>query len=153
MRTTVLLVLAIVLLCTTPTMAQSTTAYGKMSDSIILLVNQYRATLGKPKLVYHKALEAQALVHSKNMANNKVPFGHQGFEQRADKLYKQVANARTMGENVAYGPVTAKRVVDNWINSPKHRENIEGDFKYIGVGIAKAANGTLYYTQLFTGVN
>jgi uncharacterized protein YkwD len=36
-----------------------------------------------------------------------------------------------------------------WINSPGHRENIEGDYNLSGIGIYKNRNGVLYFTHIF----
>ena len=37
-----------------------------------------------------------------------------------------------------------------WMNSAGHRANIlSASYNQIGVGVAKAANGTYYWTQMF----
>jgi uncharacterized protein YkwD len=37
-----------------------------------------------------------------------------------------------------------------WMNSPGHRNNILSSiYNQIGVGVAKASNGTFYWTQQF----
>ena len=55
-----------------------------------------------------------------------------------------------MAENVASGQRSAKEVVEGWMNSEGHRANIlQGNYTEIGIGVAKAANGALYYTQVF----
>ena len=53
-------------------------------------------------------------------------------------------------ENIAYGQRTAQEVMNAWMNSPGHRANIlSRNLTEIGVGAAKAANGTIYWTQMF----
>ena len=47
------------------------------------------------------------------------------------------------------GYSTAKAVVDGWIDSDGHRENIEGDYNIIGIAAVKDANGRYYFTQIF----
>jgi len=58
-----------------------------------------------------------------------------------------------MAENVAYdsrsGDRLAARVVDDWLASSRHRENIEGDFTDTGIGAARAQDGLYYFTQIF----
>ncbi|MCM1259211.1 MAG: CAP domain-containing protein [Roseburia sp.] len=59
------------------------------------------------------------------------------------------------GENIAYTSkgygVNAKAVSQMWYNSPGHRANmLSGSYGKIGIGIAVADNGDIYYTQLFT---
>jgi len=44
---------------------------------------------------------------------------------------------------------TVTVAVDGWLGSPHHRENIEGNFDRTGVGVARARDGTWYYTQIF----
>lgn len=51
-------------------------------------------------------------------------------------------------ENVAYG-YRVDTVTPAWIKSPGHRANILGNYTHIGIGIARADNGQLYYTQNF----
>jgi uncharacterized protein YkwD len=53
-------------------------------------------------------------------------------------------------ENIAYGQRTAQAVVTAWMNSPGHKANILSKATtHIGVGAAKKADGTLYWTQMF----
>jgi uncharacterized protein YkwD len=46
--------------------------------------------------------------------------------------------------------MSAKEVVEGWLNSPGHKRNIEGDFTLTGIGVAKNNKGIIYYTQIFT---
>jgi uncharacterized protein YkwD len=55
-------------------------------------------------------------------------------------------------ENVAAGYPTPEAVMTGWMNSKDHRDNILNcSLKAIGVGVARAANGQLYWTQDFGG--
>ena len=56
---------------------------------------------------------------------------------------------RAAGENIAYGQKDAKTVMDGWMNSKGHRENIlSADYTHIGVGCYER-NKQLYWVQLF----
>lgn len=44
---------------------------------------------------------------------------------------------------------TAAVAMDGWLKSPGHRENLPVPYEVTGVGVARAADGTYYYTQLF----
>jgi uncharacterized protein YkwD len=44
-------------------------------------------------------MSEQARIHSQNMASGKVPFGHQGFQQRVTAVAIPYSSA---AENVAY---------------------------------------------------
>ena len=55
-------------------------------------------------------------------------------------------------ENVAYNQGyndPATQVVKSWLQSSGHRQNIEGQYKLTGVGIAKNARGEYYFSQIF----
>lgn len=55
----------------------------------------------------------------------------------------------TASENVAYGYAVAA-VVAAWRNSPGHYKNIvQASANTLGIGVAMASNGSLYYTQNF----
>ena len=120
----------------------------RLEIEIVELVNRHRATLGLNPLTISKAITAPSKVHSQNMANGRVRFGHDGFEERTAVIRKAIGGVG-FAENVAYGQTTAKSVVDGWLKSPGHRKNIEGDFTHIGIGIIQAKDRTLYYTQIF----
>lgn len=56
---------------------------------------------------------------------------------------------RTAGENIAKGQQSAEEVVNAWMDSPGHRENILNDsFTHIGVGYVEQDN---IWTQQFIG--
>ena len=56
---------------------------------------------------------------------------------------------KSAGENIAMGQTTPEQVVQAWMNSPGHRENImNSSFTHIGVGYVASGN---YWTQMFIG--
>ncbi|HEY4149051.1 MAG TPA: CAP domain-containing protein [Chitinophagaceae bacterium] len=120
-----------------------------MSVDIINLVNQIRETKHLPPLRLLQVASQEAIRHSQDMATKKVPFGHDGFKTRAVILANELNGSSATGENVATGRMTAKEVITAWLRSPAHRANIEGDFTYTGVGVARDNRGVYYYTQLF----
>ena len=120
-----------------------------MNADIIDLVNQCRKSRGLAPLKVLPMASIEAANHSLDMAMKKVPFGHDGFKQRAIVLADQLHGSSATGENVAYGKMTAKEVVAAWLRSAAHRANLEGDFTYTGVGVAKDNRGVVYYTELF----
>ena len=90
-----------------------------------------------------------AAEHSRDMASGKVKFGHDGFNTRAKTIQKALGST-VVGENVASGPMTAREVVDGWLNSPGHKKNIEGNFTLTGIGYAINSKGNIYFTQIFS---
>jgi len=120
-----------------------------MEKDILYYINQYRNSIGLSSLQMLNAATEQAIKHSADMANRSMPFGHEGFDDRIDNIVKKIGFIHASAENVAYGKLTAKEVVDLWLNSPGHKKNIEGNYALTGIGIAKDGDGIVFYTQIF----
>ena len=122
-----------------------------LEKSIHKLVNEYRRDHNLPALELDSRISQQARIHSENMALGKVPFSHNGFQERAKAVEKDISY-RKFAENVAYNQGydnPPESAVEGWINSPGHRKNMEGDFDLTGIGVAKNSKGEYYFTQLF----
>lgn len=122
---------------------------GSMENSILANINAHRRLAGLPALHMVDAASLQAYTHSKNMATGKTAFSHDGFSQRITAIQKIIGQTSASAENVAYGSLSAKEVVNVWVNSPAHRKNMEGSYNLTGIGVAKDRDGTLYFTQIF----
>lgn len=116
---------------------------------ILQNTNAYRKTKGKPALILADDVSTQAQKHTDHMASGKVPMGHDGFQERVQALRSGKIFISGAAENVAHGYHTAQSVVEGWIKSPMHRQNLLGNYTHIGIGVAKAADGSYYFTQLF----
>jgi uncharacterized protein YkwD len=121
-----------------------------MSREILWYVNQHRRSIGLAELQANSFISSVALGHSRDMLSGRTPFGHDGFRDRIEVIRKKLGPIHVAAENVASGPMSAREVVDGWLHSPGHRRNIEGDFRLTGIGLAFAANGMIYFTQIFT---
>jgi len=56
----------------------------------------------------------------------------------------------TVGENIAYGNISADQMMTMWMNSTGHRENIlKPAFTHLGVGTATSSGGRVYGTHNF----
>ena len=120
-----------------------------MERDVLTLVNEYRKSKRLPPLQTNAAIEYQARRHSMDMGTHRIPFGHQGFSFRMKYVTEKVAGVTQVGENVAYGNLSARAVVSGWIKSPEHRNNMEGNFKYTGIGVTRNMQNQLYFTQIF----
>lgn len=114
-------------------------------------INQYRRSLNLPPLGLNAQVSEVAAVHSRNMAEQKVKFSHQGFDNRTQAIKAQISY-RSVAENVAYNqgysdPVS--QAVAGWIKSKGHRQNIVGNYNLTGIGVAKNQQGEYYFTQIF----
>ncbi|MER6387044.1 CAP domain-containing protein [Streptomyces sp. NPDC059382] len=115
---------------------------------VVALVNQERAKAGCSALTVNAKLTTAALNHSKDMAahSNMSHTGSDGSDPGA-RITRAGYSWMTYGENVAYGYSTPEQVMNGWMNSPGHRENILNcAFKEIGVGLAEPNS---YWTQDF----
>ncbi|MBD2253400.1 CAP domain-containing protein [Nostoc parmelioides] len=131
---------------TTTTTTFQTTALEK---SVFEQINRYRIARRLPKLTLNARITQQARVHSRNMARGRVPFSHQGFEQRVNAIPLRYNSA---AENVAFNrgyDDPANEAVIGWIDSPGHLKNIKGNFNMTGIGVATNAQGEVYLTQIF----
>lgn len=124
-----------------------------MENAILVNVNAYRRTKGLGALQMANAATQQAYNHSKNMATGRTAFGHDGFNARIDAIKATMGSLSGWAENVAFGNLSAKGVVDVWLNSPGHRKNIEGNYNLTGIGVYKDRQGTFYFTQIFLKIN
>ena len=120
-----------------------------IEQSIFNQINNYRVSQGLPALTRNSAIDNQARIHSQNMANGTVPFGHNGFSQR---LNATGVSYRGGAENVAYNQGyndPATKAVQGWLKSPGHLANIRGNYNLTGIGVAKNSQGAIYFTQIF----
>lgn len=121
----------------------------KLETEILQYVNADRKEHQLAPLQTNPLESSLALKHSQDMANGKVKFGHDGFNSRARTIQKALGSTE-IGENVASGSMTAREVVDGWLNSPGHKKNIEGNFTLTGIGWARDKKGDIYFTQIFS---
>lgn len=131
-------------------LAQLQPSYAEVEQAILSKINQHRAAQGLEPLELDADITGVARSHSTNMANSSVTFGHDGFNQRAEAVAVQVPYV-AISENVAYNQGysdVASQAVAGWLNSPRHRQNIEGDYNLTGIGVAQE-QGKYFITQIF----
>ena len=93
-----------------------------------------------------------ALGHAADMADHDY-FEHADLEGRtpADRVRAAGYREKLVGENIAYGPTSVEEVVQGWVDSPGHCENIM-DPRFSEMGIAMASGRSsrrgLYWVQL-----
>lgn len=142
-------IVCLVLLLAPCFVATAFAGQGNMENAILSLINNYRKKQGLPALQMNDQIADAAKRHSRDMATGRVPFGHDGFDERTGNLIKKLKPANAAAENVAYGAESASEVVDMWLHSKGHRKNIVGNYNLTGIGIAKGRDGTYFFTQIF----
>ena len=114
---------------------------------IMELINGHRISLGLNTLDNLSQAKAEAFSHTEYMID-KEDISHDNFFVRKANLENTVGAVR-VGENVAYGYRYAESVVNAWLNSPGHREIIEGDYTNFDIAAEQDADGRWYYTNIF----
>ena len=144
------------------------------------LVNSQRDQHGLPPLAYDEPLFAIARSHSDDMAYKRffshMNLAGQDPSERADKAayscvkYGEVYYSYGVGENIYLGSLFSSKaeigyavitnwrsaedlaidVVQGWMGSPGHRENIlTNDYESEGIGVAFGSDDTVLVTQDF----
>ncbi len=112
-------------------------------DKLNILVNEVRAEKGLETLIQKIELTNSAKDKCRDMVNSnywehKTPDGQEPWvfiEKYLDRDNDKI------GENLAYGFEDSKSVVDGWMDSPTHRDNIlDKRFSYVGYGICSSSN-------------
>ncbi|MEB3342232.1 CAP domain-containing protein [Okeania sp.] len=127
--------------------------YNEMEQSVFNYVNQHRNSQNLPTLQWNYTIAEQAKIHAQQMASGQTTFSNNGFKERVEIIsekipYKSAAENIAEEEKNGYNDPVRKAVV-GWINSPEHRQNMEGDYNLTGVGIAQSSDGTYYFNQMF----
>lgn len=127
--------------------ANSLNAY---EQEVINLTNQERAKNGLPALQVDITLSKMAREKSRDMSAGGY-FSHTSptYGSPFDMMNQFGITYRYAGENIAMGQRSPQEVVNAWMNSEGHRQNIlSPNFTHIGVGYVSQGN---YWTQEFIG--
>jgi uncharacterized protein YkwD len=108
--------------------------------------NRERSAEKLPPLASDSALTTAAQSHAEDMAAHRK-MTHDGSDGSTapERLKRQGYKYQNMGENVAEGQRNVAGVMQTWMNSPPHRENILGKFTQAGIGLARDDEGNPYY--------
>lgn len=149
----------LILACVGPTQytanIQKEPTVTEMETRILVLVNQAREKNGLAPLSTSLKLSGFARSHSMEMAAHRhlahTDNNGNGLEARV-KLAR-LTGWREIGENVArsFGYEDSEKVVvEGWLKSPAHRENImERRYDLTGIGVTRGEDGYFYATQVF----
>jgi len=122
-----------------------------IEDEVLWLINIERSKNGLKPLASNWQAARVARIKSQDMIDNNY-FSHTSPVYGSPFKMMESFGLRfsAAAENIAYGQRTAQEVVNTWMNSPGHKANILGrNYTQTGIGVAKKANGTLYFTQVF----
>jgi uncharacterized protein YkwD len=130
--------------CPNPDLAPSAETLAPMAEATLCLVNGERADRGLAPLTANARLADAATAYAQDLVAGQY-FSHTGrdgsgvLERIKRSGYVPRGTAYVLGENLAWGSgalATPGAIVNAWMNSPGHRDNIlNPDFREIGVGI------------------
>jgi uncharacterized protein YkwD len=115
-------------------------------EEMVALVNAHRRAQRCPELVWMQTVANAAQSHSDDMARRDF-FDHRSPEGLgpSDRLRAHGVSYRSMGENIAQHPGTPRDVMNGWLASPAHRQNLERcTYTHHGIGLREG-----YWTHLF----
>ena len=117
---------------------------------VLKLVNIERARVGLSPLTLARDLTASAYVRAKEL-----PYKFSHTRPNGAKCFTAMPQiGHILGENLAGGQTTPKQVVQAWMDSKTHRENIlNKNFKEMGVVYYYKSNSKYkhYWVQHFRG--
>lgn len=100
-------------------------------------VNEVRVQKGLPKLADNRLLNDSAMARANSLCDSNT-FSHDGWEASLTYSYSKA------GENLEWrnaGSQTPRTIVDSWVNSPEHYENIaDPQFTEQGMGVRYCDN-------------
>lgn len=107
-----------------------------------IAINKIRKENNLNELKWDEDLYDSIIIRAKEISEK---FSH----TRPDGSSCFTVSKQLHGENIAMGYTSADNVVEGWMNSPGHRENIlRKDFKRTAIGYYKNSSGT-YWCQGF----
>jgi uncharacterized protein YkwD len=132
-----------------------------LASRVLELVNEARARGARcgersfapvPPVKLSGTLASVAFGHASDMATHNY-FEHEDLagHSPADRVRAVGYQEKLVGENIAYGPKSAEEVVQGWLDSPGHCENImDSRFAEMGIAFApgRASKRGLYWVQL-----
>jgi uncharacterized protein YkwD len=118
---------------------------------ILELVNQARRAKGLSPTRWSQEAVAAAQARAKEVVikhSHDRPDGRKWFS-----ILKELGiKSSVSGENIATGQRDPAEVMDSWLNSPAHRENILlNKFTHLGVGLAVGSDAQPSWCQIFLG--
>ncbi|NJM68317.1 MAG: hypothetical protein HC851_22950 [Acaryochloris sp. RU_4_1] len=113
---------------------------------VLDLSNAERAKVGAPPLRFNAQLTAVAQAHTNLMVQyNQLSHQLPSEPSLGDRVSQAGYRWSGIAENIAQGQQTPEAVLQSWMNSPHHRDNLLNP-KYRDLGVGYANN---YWTQDF----
>ncbi len=123
---------------------------GAIVQEVIEAHNRERIKANLKPLTIDPKLTAAAQAHADDMAaHHKMTHDGSDGSTPSDRIKRQDYHFQNDGENVAEGYKTSDSLMQGWMNSEHHRENILGKFTQIGIAVAYDDDKTPYWSADF----
>jgi len=135
------------------TTAVMTPTPGSEDDTVAALpmVNTLRASKGLTALSLDTSARKAAGIQAIRMAKAQEMKHLIGFGDDFGARMKKSDVALPAAENIAAGQRSVEAAVQAWIDSPKHLENMLGNYRGLGVAMAPAKDGRPYWAMVLSG--
>lgn len=135
------------------TTAVMTPTPGSEDDTVAALpmVNKLRASKGLSALTLDTSARKAAGIQAIRMAKAQEMKHLIGFGDDFGARMKKSDVALPAAENIAAGQKSVEAAVQAWIDSPRHLENMLGNYRGLGVASAPAKDGRPYWAMVLSG--
>ncbi len=126
---------------------------GSQDDTVAALpmVNKLRAAKGLSALSLDTSARKAAAIQSIRMAKAEKMTHLIGLGDDFGARMKKSDVALPAAENIAAGQKSVEAAVQAWIDSPKHLENMLGNYRGLGVAMAPSKDGRPYWAMVLSG--
>lgn len=120
-------------------------------EVILKLVNEVRIENGLNPLKMNNELNNIAITKAKDMAKEEIlSHNSKKYGMTFNIIKEKGIKFSAAGENIARWHDTPEFVVERWLNSKGHRDNIlNPNYDETGIGMAKDKDGKNYWVELF----
>jgi len=116
-------------------------------------VNDYRAKVGKSRLLRHSGLDKLAQQHCdymvKNAKNGKISLNHDGSSTRSFLARRNLSIPLIAENAVSTSNRSAAHILSLWTASRAHDKNLRGKWQYVGIGSGTSQSGTVVSIAIF----
>lgn len=137
--------------CSTTSVLAPTPGSQDETVAALPMVNRLRATKGLSALTLDTPARKAAMVQSIRMAKAEKMTHLIGLGDDFGARMKKSEVALPAAENIAAGQQSVDAAVQAWIDSPKHLENMLGNYRGLGVAMAPAKDGRPYWAMVLSG--
>ena len=120
----------------------------QMKQTLLSLHNQVRTSNRLPPFNRVPELDTSSQLHNDYMASNNNLTHNEGRRDVGDRVLEQGYKWLWVGENIAEGQQSPEEVMNSWMNSRGHRDNILNEH-YTDIGFGITSDNTMWWTVDF----